>query len=104
MRARDIIAAFGGVPVTDTRPDLGATCPECGTRTGLSVTGHASLCLPCTERDLGETQRDLALRHEFGLSRKRYQEKLWKDGPPHIMPKRWITSLAKQRMFRKQAS
>lgn len=34
-------------------------CPSCGTTTELSKAGHVTLCLPCTEVEIGETYETL---------------------------------------------
>lgn len=32
-----------------------STCPTCGVATRLSRAGHQTLCLPCTEAEIGVT-------------------------------------------------
>ena len=72
-------------------------CPTCGVATERSVTGHESLCLPCTVAELGESMYDLAIRREFGLSVKVYQARLEKFGPPYVSPREWTTPRARLR-------
>lgn len=45
------------------------TCPDCGTPTTPSSQGHRSLCLPCTELDLGMTYVQLRTRVNEALGK-----------------------------------
>lgn len=61
-------------------------CPSCGTDTPVSLHGGPSLCLPCTEADIGEYADELAMR----VSRKMIKSRFYKlprdlDGRP-ILP------------------
>lgn len=50
-------------------------CPTCGTPTVPSPRGHPSLCLPCTEAEIGETYeqvRDRATANVQGHARKKW--------------------------------
>ena len=45
-----------------TSPETASSCPKCGTPTPLAHHGHRSLCLPCTEAEIGETVAELRER------------------------------------------
>lgn len=44
-------------------------CPSCGTATELSTRGHESLCMPCTEQEIGETYETLRDRATAAVRR-----------------------------------
>lgn len=95
------LAALAALDAETLDPDDPASCPSCHTRTTPTRTGDRTLCLRCTEAELGASHVDNSLRIEYGMSWRTYWAKVETYGAPWQNLKAWTHSAERQRKWRR---
>lgn len=90
-----LIEALDATELDDAILTVCVPCCRCGQPRLPYADGRSALCRRCTVEDVGESEFSLALRVEFGLSRKVVNERLEQYGPPYLNLKAWITPRSK---------